>query len=110
MSSKSTLLFILVPTLVMLGIFGALRPNAPGVAAKGDVVALSAAPGNVIVQMFDALRDGPDTLVTEFPSRLRCTRVDDKTYKFGSGDTIMFFDKLNCNGTIGFVNEKWIDD
>lgn len=69
-------------------------------------VTLRAAPGNTNVQMFDELRDGLDVKVTTFPDGMKCTKASD-LLRYGYGDTAMFFYKLNCGGTLGYVNADW---
>lgn len=40
---------------------------------------------------------------TDVPESASCTRLDDATYKIGSGSTTIRYYKLACNGVVGYV-------
>jgi len=75
----------------------------------GNYVTVEAGAGMSRVQMFDALREGPDVSVTTFPNGTRCVKHSGP-YKLGSGDSAIFFDKLTCKGVTGYVNSDRVDD
>lgn len=56
-----------------------------------------------MVALFAEVREGPDVGFTELPGGTRCTRIDGP-YRLAD----MTFYRLNCGGTIGYVNEKLI--
>jgi hypothetical protein len=80
---------------------------APAIPGPNKQVRLRAIAGNSTVQMFDRLSDDPDVKVTTFPNGRGCTKVSD-LLKYGNGPTTMYFYKLNCNGTVGYVNADWV--
>jgi hypothetical protein len=80
-------------------------PPAPST-SKGQV-SLRPAPGNSIVQMFERVGAGNEGRVTQFPSGTRCT-VMEQPKGFTVEGVAMRFWRLNCNGTTGYVNAKWV--
>ena len=58
------------------------------------------------VQMFDSM--GADaTLVRQFSSGTTCTLLNGPTRATVAGISMQFY-KLNCGGTAGYVNAKWV--
>lgn len=101
----AVLLVLLVGANVISGFFFPGNNSA----RSSSHVTLRSAPGNGTVQMLSELRDDPDVRVTTFGDGMGCTKVSD-LLRYGNGDTAMFFYRLNCGGTIGYVNADWIDD
>lgn len=79
-----------------------------GLLAQSAQVTLRAAPGNTKVQMFDKLRSGSNVKVTTFPAGLRCTKLGDMLRYNDDGGPPMYFYKLTCDGTTGYVNADWV--
>lgn len=72
-------------------------------------VTLKAFPGNTEVQMFEVVGDGPNDVVTFFPSGTRCTKISGPSSVSVAGISMRFYN-LECNGTTGYVNAKWVSE
>lgn len=71
--------------------------------AENNQVALVAKEwNNGKVHVWKSLQEGSDQFV-DVPASTICTRLDDNLYKLGSGDTTLYYYKLSCNGTVGYV-------
>jgi hypothetical protein len=46
---------------------------------------------------------GQETPYATVDDKARCLKVDANLYKIGEGDTALYYYKLNCGGTVGFV-------
>lgn len=44
----------------------------------------------------------------DVPESASCIRMDDHTYKVGSGSTALFYYKLICNGVVGYVERDQV--
>lgn len=71
-------------------------------------VALDAAPGNDVVQMFDAVAVDAK-VIAELPDGARCKKMSEPIASNVEGIAMSFY-QLDCDGTVGFVNAKWVDD
>lgn len=80
------------------------NPDGQSFAGFNQVTLRAAAWGDGMVPVFESMRDGPDAPYRTVPDGTRCTRLDNEWYKLGSGDTALYFYKVDCRGTFGYVN------
>lgn len=76
--------------------------------SSGSSVTLHAAPGNSSVQMFGDRADNAEEVVATFPSGTRCEALTGPKAVAVEGISMQFY-RLNCSGTTGMVNAKWVD-
>lgn len=62
---------------------------------------------NGYVHMWAILSES-DNNYRDVPESASCTRMDDHTYKLGSGSTTLFYYKLACNGVVGYVERDQV--
>jgi hypothetical protein len=75
-------------------------------ASIGNSLKLVAKPwNNGYVHLWAELIEGPgvDAQYKDIPEGTVCTKLDDESHVLGSGDTAIYYFKVNCNGTVGFV-------
>lgn len=77
--------------------------------SSNSEVTLRAAPGNTVVQMFESVGPGPNDAVARFPSSTRCTKIGGPTSVTIEGLSMRFY-RLECNGTTGYVNARWVEE
>jgi hypothetical protein len=86
----------------------AIPATSEPLASPLGVVTLHATPGNTVVQMFASIAPDPNLVVTEFRDGTQCDLLDGPIV-YTPKDTRMTFYKLNCNGTIGYVNTEQVE-
>jgi hypothetical protein len=113
------LLLIAVVTLVTAAAFGlnpglgsahqpsqAASTSAKSIAAQKAIAAQvtlrAESWNNGYVHVWANLSESSDAY-TDVPESASCIRLDDATYKLGSGSTTIRYYKLACNGVIGYV-------
>lgn len=84
-------------------------PSRPARVAGTAQVTLRVAPGNSIVQMFANPGSGNDAFA-DFRDGTRCTKLGGPVQRRFSGDITIDYYHLDCNGRIGYVNVKWIQE
>jgi hypothetical protein len=73
---------------------------------NSDQVTLKAPPTGAFVQMFGTLDASADVAAT-FADRTTCTRLSEPIAVSPHGVNMSFY-HLDCNGTIGYINVKWV--
>src|SRR5262245_807726 len=71
-------------------------------------VTLHAAPGQSVVQMFNSLGSGSQTVTHAFPTGTKCVKVDGP-FPYKEAGIAMNFYRIQCGNVMGYVNTKWID-
>lgn len=69
-------------------------------------VILQAAQGNSVVQMFGSLSDDASVIAT-FRSGTECRKYGRLHHVTVAGVSMSFY-RINCHGTGGYVNSKWV--
>lgn len=77
---------------------------------RNQVVVAAYEWNNGKVQLWNAVNgvSGSPTAYREIADGTVCTRLDDAWYKYGDGDTAIYYYKLNCDGKIGYVERDQI--
>ncbi len=109
-----TILPIALVVVLLLG--GCLKQNqasteqaGPEVKPSNQVVLKAYAWDNGSVYLWETMDDGPHVPYTTIPDGIHCTKVDDVSYKLsGSGETAIYYYKLNCNGKVGYVSQNQV--
>ncbi len=60
-----------------------------------------------IVQMFDEMAVDA-AVISQFPNGTRCANLEGPIPTSIEGIRMRFY-MLDCNGTVGYVNGKWVD-
>ena len=69
-------------------------------------VILQGAPGNSVVQMFDSLSDDASVVAT-FRNGTECQKSG-RLHQVSVAGVSMSFYRINCHGTGGYVNSRWV--
>lgn len=88
-----------------IGLYALWPMPGQNVAGIGDTVTLHPAQVNTIVQMFDTLEGEPN--VVTFPAGTACQKLSN-SIAYHDGGPPLYFYKLDCGGTIGYVNVMWV--
>jgi hypothetical protein len=95
-------LVILLITVSSVAAWFILSPLIPPVQVFLNVPA-----GSDQVQMFDRLGVTDKEASHFFPDRTVCTVIERRVYYEAAGIPLEFY-KLDCGGTIGYVNSRWV--
>lgn len=60
-----------------------------------------------VVHVWSDLNESSSTHI-DVAENTACTRLDDHTYKMGSGSTAIYYYKLACNGVVGYVERDQV--
>jgi hypothetical protein len=105
---------IMIPTViitvVLIVILGVIKNamDAPSQSADaasiGNSLKMVAKPwNNGYVHLWAELTEGPNEQFKDIAEGTVCTKLDDESHVLGSGDTAIYYFKVNCNGAVGFV-------
>jgi hypothetical protein len=102
---------IVIIGMVLIVIFGVIKiamdargaPSADA-ASIGNSLKLVAKPWNHgYVHLWADLTEGPNEQYKDIAEGTVCTKLDDESHVLGSGDTAIYYFKVNCNASVGFV-------
>lgn len=99
-------LIVVAVALWMLYVMNAPRFNSVATQPASHAVTLQSSAVSNVVQMFDTLAVDA-AVIEQYPDGTRCTRLRGPTDASVDGISMSFY-RLNCNGTRGYVNTKWV--